>query len=374
MAPTQRTFPAGGSVPAADLVGREAVLTELFERSYGHGNSLLLSAPRQTGKTSIADELARRIRRAGGWAIYIDCSAATDDERELAELIARTTYDQASGSKGAFSRLKDLLGSVPRPMLYQNDADLALSFYGPKRESVARLLERALSLADELAVQKKKRTVVIYDEFQRLRVVSPSIFDRIRAVLQHHMNNTAYLFMGSEVGILDELFKSRSRMPFRLASPVMLARPTDEEWRIYVESRFRSLRMPLAPGEANVLIQSAGGHPRDLMEMCEHLLTIRSIAPQTANAVELARARTLDGLRANFDEIWKHLERPKGTRTTALRIARSQPVYGHGRPAAAVQRTVAKLETEGVIRKIGRGSYEFTEPLFGEFVRELGSS
>jgi hypothetical protein len=101
MAVLRGPFPTGGTVGPDDLVDREAIVAEMFGRTHDHLNSVVLSAPRQTGKTSVAEELLRKVRRAGGWGIYIDCSAATD-ERELAELIARSTYDQASGSRGAF--------------------------------------------------------------------------------------------------------------------------------------------------------------------------------------------------------------------------------------------------------------------------------
>ena len=75
MADAKRTFPTGGRVSPEDLVDREAILGELFARTFDHGNSVLLRAPRQTGKTSVADELLRRVRKAGGLAIYIDCTA-----------------------------------------------------------------------------------------------------------------------------------------------------------------------------------------------------------------------------------------------------------------------------------------------------------
>ena len=61
----------------------------------------------------------------------------------------------------------------------------------------------------------------------------------------------------------------------------------------------------------------------------------------------------------------------KGTRTTASRIAHGLPVYGRGRAAATVTRTIEKLEGEGIIRKVERGTYVFTEPLFGRYVREI---
>lgn len=370
MAVPKRPFPTGGTVAQEDLVDRESVVREMFERTYEHLNSIVLSAPRQTGKTSVADDLLRRVRRAGGWGVYVDCSAATD-ERELAALIARSTYDQASGSRGAFARLKDLVAGAPKPVLFQADANLSLMFFGGREESTTRLLERALGLADELAAQKDRRCVVVYDEFQRLAMLSPSIFDRVRAALQHRMTHTAYVFMGSEVGLLDALFKRRSKMPFRLATPLVLPPPRPEAWQRYVLARFRALKVPIATEEIDRLIAFTGGHPRDLMEACEHLLMIRIVAREIDGAVDLAMARTMAGLSAEFEEIWKQLERPKGTRTTAARIATGRPVYGRGRPAGETARTVEKLERLGLIHKVGRGAYEFTEPLLGAFVRDL---
>src|SRR5450759_1475818 len=107
------------------------------------------------------------------------------------------------------------------------------------------------------------------------------------------------------------------------------------------------------------------------MEACEHLLTIRSVNPTVDGALDLAEARTLAGLSAEFEEIWKQLERPRGTRTTAARIAAGRPVYGEGRPGTETARSIDKLAQMGLIRKMGRGAYEFTEPLFGVFVRNL---
>ncbi len=110
------------------------------------------------------------------------------------------------------------------------------------------------------------------------------------------------------------------------------------------------------------------------MEACEHLLMVRIVSPKADGAVDLAMARTMAGLSAQFEEIWKQLERPKGTRTTAARIANGQPVYGRGRSSTESGRSVERLESMGLIRRTGRGAYSFAEPLFGVFVRDLTSS
>jgi hypothetical protein len=370
----KRTFPTGGTVASEDLVDRGGVLQEMLLRTYRHGNSLMLSSPRQTGKTSIAHELIRQIREAGGLGVYLDCSRTTGDERELAEMIARETYDQISDSRGAFGRLKEFIGGLPKPGLYQSDLDLALMFYGHKEQSPAILLEKALALADEIAQQKDRRCVVVYDEFQTLGKVSPTIFNRIRAVLQHSMNAAAYVFMGSEVGLLDELFKNPANMPFRLATQVNLRPPANEAWKNYLEARFMALRSPLHPGEAEELLRFTGGHPRDLMEACEQLLLVRSTNPRSgAEALIIAQENTLESLRRSFDEIWKRLEAPAGTQVSAARIANRQSIYGPDRARKSVTRTIDALERAGLIRRLGRGEYEFCEPLFGRYIQDLSA-
>jgi hypothetical protein len=366
-----RTFPTGGPVPADDLVGREDVLRDLFARTYEHGNSVLLTGPRQVGKTSVIDELLRRVRRAGDWGVYIDCSRTTGDEEDLARLIARATYDDVSGSVGAFARLREIISGVPKPVLYQSDLDLALTFHGGDSPPAAVLLERSLLLADNLAVQKNKRCVVVYDEFSVLRKVSPTIFTRIRAVLQHSMTNTAYVFMGSETGLLEQLFKDPDQMPFGLAVPITLEAPSPDAWKQYIEQRFSRLHVPLRTGDAGDLITFTGGHPRDLMEACEHLLTIRSLNPDADGAVRLAERKTMSSLLVKFDEMWRRLDEPAGIHATLVRLSAGQPVYGRGRPKTSVSRTIERLEDDGVIRRIGRGTFEFTEPLFARYVREM---
>ena len=369
-----RTFPTGGVVAPEDLVGREPTLRDLFERLFRQRNSIVLTAPRQTGKTSVITELLDRVRKEGGWGIYIDCQMASDVD-DFITLVASATYDQAAGSKGAFAKLADFVKSLPiRPMLFQSDADLALTFHADRPQlSTTQKLERALALADRLATEKDTRVVVVYDEFPLLRKLSPKLFDQIRAALQRANTHAAYVFMGSEVGILEELFKSRTRQPFRLGTVVEMPLPTAQEWVDYIERRFRELGHPLGPGEAAQLVSFTGGQPRNLMEACQHLLTIRNLRGSAApEDVRLVEIRTYDGLRLHFEDIWNNLDQPHGTRTVAMRIATGQNVYGRSRlQTRQVKRALDKLEHEGLVRRIRRGSYEFSDALFGRFVGDM---
>lgn len=367
-----RAFPTGALVPSEDLVGREPILASLMERVYEQRNSVVLSAPRQTGKSSVVAELLRRVTAKGGWGITIDCSLATDVD-DLARLVAAATYDQAAESVGAFATLGNLVRNIPRPVLFQTDTNLALTFHSDRPDITTTLrVTSALQLADTLASERDRRTIVVYDEFPSLRKLSSKIFDQVRAALQRATAQTSYIFMGSEVGVLEELFKNRRHAPFRLATVIPLPPPSKEEWVTYLRRRFRELGRPLVNGQAGELYDFSGGHPRDLMELCQNLLTLRKLKVTAESGdVAIAEQQTYDALRRHFEDLWSSLDEPAGVRTIARRIAVGQSVYGgKALPVRQVKRAIDELEHEGIIRKVGRGGYEFSEPLFGKFVAQ----
>lgn len=367
MASGKRPFPAGGLVPAADLVGREAAITTLLRRVHELKASVYLSGPRQVGKTSVGVEVLRRVRQNGGRGVYIDCTAPVDFET-IALRIASATYDEKAKTAGGFARLRDIVHGL-RPTLLHPDSGLAVTFFGGSPPAPERRFDKALALADEFAVADRVRTVVVFDEFPRLAEVNEKIFEGVRAQLQHSVKNTACVFMGSQVGMLRSLFGDRTSMLHRLASPFELSAPSSAEWTRYIEGRFSAWKQPLGRGEADRLVQLTGGHPRDLMEICRILLEMRLAGPRTTQDVDLALEQTLATLSATFEQIWKSLALPTGTHVTAARIASGKTLYT-GRPRQTARRSVERLDQEGLIRKLDdRGRYEFTEPLFGTWVR-----
>lgn len=363
----RRPFPTGGVVPSEDLVGREAAIEAFVRRVYDLKSSVYLSEPRQVGKTSVVVEALRRVRKKGGRAVYVDCTAPVD-VATVAMRLASAAYDEKEKTVGAFARLRHVISGL-RPTVMHADTGLAVTFFGGDPPPPERRFERALALADELAVADRMRAVVVFDEFPRLAELGPQIFDHVRAHLQHAVRNTAYVFMGSQVGMLRSLFGERRSMLHRLASPFDLPAPSSAEWIRYIEGRFSGWRKTLGSGEAARLVELTGGHPRDLMEVCRALLEIRLAGPRSAQDVDLALERALAALSVTFEQIWKSLTQPTGAHVTAARIAIRTALYT-GRARKTVQRSLERLDQDGLIRRLGgRGQYEFTEPLFAVWVR-----
>jgi len=80
-----KLFPIGGPVTEEDIVDREAFITTLEMRLAG-GQSIVLVGPRRTGKTSLAHEVLRRLKKRGFYTATVDCFRLSS-RRDLAQAL-----------------------------------------------------------------------------------------------------------------------------------------------------------------------------------------------------------------------------------------------------------------------------------------------
>ena len=90
----------------------------------------------------------------------------------------------------------------------------------------------------------------------------------------------------------------------------------------------------------------------------------------------IAYEQALRELERPFALHWAELGRHKYLQQVAKRIAHGAVLYsadpdGAAVPRVEVLRALDGLRARGLIVRIGRGRYEFLEPMFGEYVRRL---
>src|SRR5438309_5452627 len=198
-------FPVGGPVPAADLVGREGYLRRLVER-LEDGQHVLVAGPRRIGKTSIILEALRRLRRRGAHTAYVDCLGATD-VRGLGERLADAVLGNLSGVERSFEQARAIAAGM-RPTVKVRYEHVEMALQLARETNPQRFFEGALDLPQALAKRTGKRVVVVLDEFQAAGRLGPRVFDVMRTRFQAH-RGTSYAFLGSEQGILEELFSAK---------------------------------------------------------------------------------------------------------------------------------------------------------------------
>jgi uncharacterized protein len=252
-------------VPAEDLLDRDDETRLLLKRAEGGNNSRLV-APRRHGKTSLLNRVVEDARRAGWNAVYVDFFGVLTLD-DIARRIERAYVEQLQGSSATwFAGFRRMLrptlrlGGGPVPVGVKVTVD-------PQAEPP--LLER-LSLPARLHERDGTRTLVVFDEFQDILATKERADAVIRSEIQHHGDAAGYVFAGSHVGMMRELFSDRRRAFYGQAGPVDLPPLSPVDIAQYVSARFeangRKLGVALDP-----LLEASRGHPQRTM-LLAHIL------------------------------------------------------------------------------------------------------
>lgn len=377
-------FPVGGPVASSDLVGREPYIKRTVAR-LGDGEHLLIAGPRRIGKTSVMIEALRRLQRGGAVTAYVDCLGATD-LRGLGERLASSLLATLEGRDGGLEDARAIASGLrPRGRIRYEHLELVLPVV--RETSAQRALDTALDLPRAAGARTGRRVVVALDEFQAAGRLGPRVFDLMRARFQTQ-RGVAYAFLGSEEGILEELFSSKGRPLYRFAVAHDLTEagghrfgidPSD--WQSYLRKKFGQKRMRIAETEVDRILDLTGGHPQDAMQLCAalyHFMQEQGLRRVTAELVDAAYEISLRELERPFTLHWTELGGQKYLQAVAKRIARGEPLYAARPdgdvPRAEVLRAVTALQARGLVVRTGRGRYEFLEPMFAEHVRRLDAS
>jgi len=375
-------FPVGGPVPADDLVGREAYMRQAAQRLL-EGEHLLIAGPRRIGKTSVILEVLRRLRKRGAVTAYVDCLGATD-LRGLGERLAASLLASLEGRETAFDDARALArGTRAAGRIRAEHLELALAVL--RERSAQRAFEVALDLPRAVAARGGKRVVVALDEFQAAGRLGARVFDVMRARFQAQ-RGVAYAFLGSEEGILEELFSEKGHAFYRFAVPIDLADAgghrfgiSPDDWLEYIRAKFAAKKIAIDDASVDRLLDATGGHPQDTMQVCAALYYLMRDAGQrtvTADHVAIAYEQALRELERPFALHWTELGAQKYLQAVAKRIAEGAVLYAgeSGIPRPEVLRALEALRARGLVTRLGRGRYEFVEPMFGEYVRRMSGS
>lgn len=357
-------------VLADELIDRDAEASILLERAR-EGNNSRVVAPRRFGKTSLLRRTLHDAQREGWAAVYVDFFGVLTLD-DIAQRIERAYAEQLSGRLASwFSGVRRMLrptmraGGGPVPGAVEVTVDA---------QAEPPLLER-LALPRRLHERHGQRALVVFDEFQDVLAAQDRADAIIRSEIQHHGDAASYIFSGSHLGMMSELFGDRRRAFYGQAGPLELPPLPADEVAEYIAERFE--RTGRAVGDAlDALLRRADGHPQRTM-LLAHALWERTPAGKTANedtwaAAEDAVARDLhDELRA----IWTSLK-PSQRRVLAAIAENTQRLYAadrrHGGSRGGAVRSATKaLEDRGEIVRDERAAsgHRVTDPMLARWVR-----
>jgi hypothetical protein len=368
--PDEALFPLGGPVPAGDVVDRGDFLRRLgWELEQGH--AILLAAPRRTGKSSVALFALQQLRANGHLTAAVDLFAL-GSVRDLALALADAVVTAASGGwRAEAARAGDRL----RQALAIDHVRIALAgleveiFRDPARADPADLLDRALQLAESVAMRAGTRFILLLDEFQEAhRIGGDDLLRRLRAIMQTQ-RRTTYLFCGSQAGVMRALF-GESRQAFcRFAYPLELPPIPGDAWRQYIAAKMQALGRELSDPAVDHMLEATGGHPYDTMAVASRSLYLAERFGRRTLDADLAR----EAVAAAERELATFLEAelaamPARARQVLAHIAAGVPLYAEAEAPGSVARAVRTLVADGVLERTGHGRYAIRERMLARYL------
>lgn len=357
-------FNFSGPVDSVDVIDREHELDRLL-RTAESGNNSRLQAPREYGKTSLLSKLQRNAQLQGWTTVYVDFFGILT----LADATARVERAYAEQLTGDLARwFEGIRSHFPRFHLGAGGAGVEIDL-DPQAEQP--LLAR-LRMPQRLLEKHGLRTLVVFDEFQDVLTARDDADEILRSEIQHHRDAASYVFAGSDLGMMRQLFGERRRAFYRQADLVGLEPLPDDALASFIVERTAATGKSIDSQALRALLDRVQGHPRAAMLLAHRLWDLT--APGEEADLELfdeAEAAALAQSSADLHPLWTRLGKPE--RGLILAIARGERPFsrnrsdGGGRGANAQTALTKLLDSGEIIER--EGAYRITDPLFAELVR-----
>jgi uncharacterized protein len=340
-----------------------------------NGQNVAIVAPRRYGKTSLMRRAAQELVAQGVLVADVDLMK-TPTREKLASKLARAIHDDiASPLFRAKERLRVFANLRVTPVVTVDPLDGSPSFSftaAEGKEDIDETIERLLMLPAQLAAERGRRAVLMFDEFQEVTAVDPKLPALMRAVFQEQLD-VAHVYAGSRRDMMRRLFTHENEPFFRSAKVVELGRIPVDQFADYVEQRFAGTGKPIPRELAEAVVARTGGHPYATQELAYALWE------DPALDLGAALESVLRSENARFTLVWERASRSQRLLLQALalgpgRIYSEEFRRSNGLPAASsVQRAAEQLVQQELIDTRDDGSYAIAEPFLREWILAFAS-
>ena len=369
---------SGGSNPfvysrplaAEDVIDREPETERLLALAAG-GHYVRLYAPRRYGKTSLLlKALDEAERRAQMVPVLVDLYGILS----LADVTVRIERAYAAQLKGKLRELADRFLAATGLGLSLGAYGISVQLQIDRKLDPLPSLHALLDLPLRLADGRKRRALIVFDEFQDVTKVE-QLEAVLRAHIQYQGGCAAYVFSGSEPGLMRQLFETKAKPLYGQAEPLRLTRLDASDLVDEIVRRFGATNRGVGDVLAQ-LLATARGHPQRAMLLANRLWDEVAAGTSANNEQWVAAlARTKLEAAPEFDALWKSLSLVEQKTIRAIEetggsLYRPRTLQRLRLAKASAQTAVRNLTERAHVERLG-GRFEFVDPLFPLWVHDL---
>lgn len=366
-------FRYGIAVDEPYFIDREQEMRD-FTKWLKSGQSLVVYSPRRYGKTSLILKVLKNLRKEGYNTVYIDFFKV-NSRRRFAEMYYSEIMKQMPSWEKALKKISGLTKKI-RPVISLDNQGLpnvSVRFEdGAENEDLSEVFDLPQKLAE------RKSWIVVFDEFQDIARLNGENFEKeLRAsVIQH--SKVSYVFMGSEMHILLNIFTHKNRAFYQFGKLYELKKIPSVILVEYLENGFNKSGIKLMPGIPDKIIEICEAIPHYVQYLAsgawEEAQENNCILDE--NVLENAIARIImnqnDYFMMQYEKLTAHQQR------VLLAICEeNRNIYTtefaerfHLTPVSSTQRSVQRLLKDGILSR-NADSYNFNDPFLRLWIRKI---
>jgi len=235
-----------------------------FARS---SQNVMIFSQRRFGKTSLIKEVIKRAKKENILTVYVDLYAALSETHLVKIYSEAVSNSLLSKTEKAFKNAGKLFKQL-RPLLTHDDEGKPIFRVDIDKSKTISLFEDVIESVNRTVEKKKKKAIIVFDEFQQLGQFKN---DRAEKILRTHIQkhqNIAYFFMGSKKHLIIDMFNNINRPFYKLAAPYPLEKIPKEELVIFISEKFENTGRKIDKESASLIVDVCESHPYYVQYLC----------------------------------------------------------------------------------------------------------
>ncbi|WP_407356597.1 AAA family ATPase [Methanolobus sp. WCC5] len=266
---TEQIFVVGGEVEPPFFIGRDEEVRRIKVDILFSAQNNVIIGPRRIGKTSLLKNLKNSVR-SDVLFVPVNCRKIT----EPADLFRQTAhalvlaYEEKHKIKGLAKKFSEVFrGKI-------TSATRSISEIGGSIEHVGNvylrfreddineeeLIAETFRFVQRFANEIEEPTVVAFDEFQELSKFPGNIFGHLKSHMDSHPN-VRYIFSGSSVSLLHEVFLKPDSPLYLMAARVRLEPIKKQDVAAYIRSRLKTQDIGISDPALESIYEYTDGFP-----------------------------------------------------------------------------------------------------------------
>ena len=317
-------------------------------------NHLVLISPRRFGKSSL---VLKAVKKTNRQYVRLNLQKITSIS-DFAEKLLTEVYHSHPWEKLKQQILKFRI--IPTITNNQVTGAIEIGFQPTHDQRV--LLEDVFALMEN-AHTENDRLVVILDEFQEIRAISPILEKTLRAIMQEqkHIN---YILLGSQESMMTDIFENKKSPFYHFGELMRLGKlPRDDFYR-YLSERLAAA-FPENYGElSDSILDYTGCHPYYSQQLAANVWQIGVMQPCLEDPIGAAVDHIVKSHGLDYERLWINLKRTN--RWILQRLASGKPLQSGEYRTSTVYSALKRMQKDGYV--IYSDRYEIEDPFFRQWI------